>query len=357
MNIKIVYNTKTHKISTTHKTLETIKNAIQNLYPKHLEKGFDLYVTLHPQMEPFKIQDQEALLRIQQIYTQMNWTSIKFLVKDSTNPNLTNDDLSLLNQSVITQSNVQLSTVMNFLQESKQQNQEQFTDQKQQIVIEENKPETNLAQEIIKQIEKQEFLGFDYHSEEFKQFIIQRIDNRLKYHGILQPKNSQAQQYPQYKMELKQQDFIITKKANEKFEWNFEVFNTGNQVWRRNQVAFVGLNGLFKNVKIQLTNDVYPGQTAKFSLLYQMPKKEVQNLKHEFQLTYQDEQNQTKFFGKKISLVITVKKDLQQIKDEKILQLMESVQISFEQATEFLEMYGSEDNINDIVFAYLGQPK
>ncbi|CAD8207622.1 unnamed protein product [Paramecium octaurelia] len=357
MNIKIVYNTKTHKISTVHKTLEAIKNAIQNLYPKQLEKGFDLYVTLHPQMEPFKIQDEEALLRIQQIYAQMKWTSIKFLVKDSTNPNLTNDDLSILNQSVITQSNVQLSAVRNLLQESQPQNQEQFKEQKQQIVFEENMPDTNLTQEIINQIEKQELLGFDYHSEEFKQFVIQRIDNRLKHHGILQAQNLQAQQPKQYKMELKQQDFIITKYADEKFELKFEVVNTGNQVWKRNQVAFVGISGFLKNFRIELQDDVLPRMTAQFSFLCQMPKEEIQNQKNEFQLTYKDEQNQINFFGKKITLVVTVKKNFQQIKDEKINQLMESVQISLEQATEFLEMYGSEDKIDDIILAYLEQPK
>ncbi|CAD8207361.1 unnamed protein product [Paramecium pentaurelia] len=361
MNIKIVYNTKTHKISSKYQTLEEIKNAIQILYPKQLNNGFDLYVTLHPQIEPFKILNQTCFNRIKDIQIQMNWPSIKFLVKDSTNPNLTNDDLLVLNQSVIVKSTIQLSTVMNLLQQPQQLQKDEFLNQKQQqqqIIIEDNKPQLqqNLNQEIIKQIEKQEFQGLDYYSEEFKQFVIERIDKRLQYHGILQNDNVKPL-LARYKIEIIKYDYMISKNVNEKFEWQIEMVNKGDIIWQKNQVALLGLNGHFKNVKIELENDINPGETAKLKYLCQMPNYEIQNFKNQFQMTY-IEQNQIKYFGPKISLIITtVKNNQNQMKEQKIKQLMDSAEISLEQAMEFIEMYGSENQIDEIILAYFEQPK
>ena len=48
MNIKIVYNTRTHKISNQVQTLEALKLAILNLYPKQLDQNLVLYIVVNP---------------------------------------------------------------------------------------------------------------------------------------------------------------------------------------------------------------------------------------------------------------------------------------------------------------------
>ncbi|CAD8084898.1 unnamed protein product [Paramecium primaurelia] len=361
MNIKIVYNTKTHKISQKHQTLQEIKNAILTLYPQQLEGGFDLYVTLHPQMDPFKILDDTCFQRIKELYNQLKWASIKFLVKDLINPNLTNDDISILNQSMIAQSTVQLSKFNDLFQQKPEPKQEEIQKKKENIVNEENKPETNFVQQIVNEIQKQEIQELDYHSEEFKQFIIQQIDERLKYHGIFKNEISNPK-IPEYRMQLLTRDFQISKFANQKFEIQVEIINTCDFIWRKTNVVLMGVSGYYKNFLIQLEHDINPGEVAKFICYCQMPNYAVYDLGSEFQLAYND-QNQRKFFGDKVSLRITTQinnaniPNQPKIDQKKVKLLMDNAEISKEQAVEFIQIYGVDNPIEEIIIAYFEQPK
>ncbi|CAD8118232.1 unnamed protein product [Paramecium sonneborni] len=360
MNIKIIYNTKTHKISQKYQTLEEIRNAIQILYPQQLQNEFDLYISLHYQIEPLKIIDEACLLKIKDLYHQLKWSSIKILVKDSINPNLTNEDLSILNQSVVSQSSVQLSTFIENFQQYQEPKPE--IQQKQKIIIKEIKQEQDVTQEIINQVQKQEeFLKIDYNSEEFKQFIIQQIDERLKYHGILQAQLLKPK-LPEYRMQLITKDFKLSKFINEIEQFQVQITNTGDIIWRKNNVFLCGVDGYYKNEQFELLQDVNPGEIAYFICKFQMPNYEAENLKSEFQMVYY-EQGKQKSFGEKLLLVFTVKKknnqkpNLKKINEQKIKQLMENAAITKIEAIQFIEMYGEENPIDEIILAYFDQLK
>ncbi|CAD8184343.1 unnamed protein product [Paramecium octaurelia] len=360
MNIKIVYNTKTHKIAPKLQTLEEIKKAILTLYPKQLADGFELYVTLHPQMDPFKILDDSCFLRIQELYHQLNWKSIKFLVKDLISPNLTNEDLQILNQSVIVQSTVQLSTFNNLLQQKPQPKQEVIETKKQIMIADEKKPEIFLAEQIIKELQKQEFQELDYESEEFKQFIIDQIDERLKHYGIIE--NQNKPKIPEYQMSLQTRNLKITQFVNQQFQFQVQIMNTGNAIWRKKFVELVGVSGYYKNILVDLQQDTAPGQIATFSWNAFMPSYPIQNMQNEFQLAY-IEGNQRGFFGEKIQIEFTSVQNaayqpfVKNIDQNKVQQLMENAEIPREKAIEFIQFYGADSQIEEIIMAYFDQPK
>ncbi|CAK57879.1 unnamed protein product (macronuclear) [Paramecium tetraurelia] len=364
MNIKIVYNSKTHKIAPKLQTLEDIKKAILILYPKQLADGLELYVTLHPEMDPFKILDDSCFLRIQELYHQLNWKSIKFLVKDLINPDLTNEDLQILNQSVIVQSTVQLSTFNNILQQKPQPKQE---------VIEIKKQILNsifysiIKIRIINELQKQEVQELDYESEEFKKFIIDQIDERLKYYGIIE--NQNKPKVPEYQMQLQTRNLKITKFVNEQFLFQVQVMNTGTAIWKRRDVELIGLSGYYKNISVNLYEDTAPGQIATFKCNAFSPSQPIQNMKNEFQvmlyrlseqLAYNDG-NQRRFFGEIILVEVTslqnvvIQPNEKNVDQKKVQQLMENAQISRVKAIEFIQFYGVDSGIDEIIMAYFDQ--
>ncbi|CAD8193170.1 unnamed protein product [Paramecium pentaurelia] len=389
MNIKFVYNQKTHKISAKNQTLAEVKSAIQNIYPNELQKGFTLYVTLDQTQSPYQLQDEQFFSRIKDLYTYLGWQSIKFVVKDINNPQLTADDINTLNQSVIVKSNVQLTQFDDILLKKVS---DQPKEQKKEIKQSNNSDQqTNVIEgfthEIIQQINKLSLQDIDCNNEEFKKFVIEQVDERLVFHGIIQNNNNnnnnnnkkeQIQQekpiVPQYKMQvIYKQNNQIQMEIGKPYKWEIHLKNDGNVVWKKGIVKLVGIAGTYKDLKIELQNDVKPQDQGLFACILNPPTQEVNNVNNEFKLAHFNG-NKPEFFGQKICFCLFVKnkneknekpstitqKDakfdatINDMKLQKIQKLSEILRIPHSQSQSFIEE-NQNLNIEQLIEAYLAK--
>ncbi|CAD8108194.1 unnamed protein product [Paramecium sonneborni] len=384
MNIKIVYNLKTHKISPKYQTLAEIKAAISSIYQNELKDGFTLYVTLDQTQNPYQIQDEQYFQRIKDLYVYLGWQSIKFVVKDLNNPELTTDDINILNQSVVAKSNLQLNQFDDILQkkeivQSQQQKQEiknNINDQPQQ-----SNAVDGLTKEIMQQINKLSLQDIDCNNEEFKKFVIEQVDERLVFHGIIQNNNNKKQQIqqeqpktPVYKMQvLYKQNNQIHMEFGKPYKWEIHLKNDGNVTWKRGMVKLISIAGNFKDLKIDLQNDVKPQETGLFSCIFQPINQQINNINNEFRLAH-IENNKPEFFGQKVCFCLFVKnqdvknqrqstitqKDAQfntTINDEKlqkIQKLSELTRISYSESQAFVEQ-NLNLSLQDLANKYFNQ--
>ncbi|CAK94553.1 unnamed protein product (macronuclear) [Paramecium tetraurelia] len=319
MNIKFVYNQKTHKISSKkNQTLAEVRGAILNVYPNELQNGFTIYATLDQTQPPYQLQDEQFFSRVKDLYTHLGWQSIKFIVKDINNPQLTADDINALNQSVVIKQNVQLSQFDDILQKKvadqpKEEKQEikQINTQEQQ-----NNVAEGFTQQIIQQINKLSLQDVDCNNEEFKKFIIEQVDERLVFHGIIvNNKKPQVQKEnpinPQYKMQvIYKQNNEIQMEIGKPYKWEVHLKNDGNVIWKKGAVKLVGIAGTYKDLKIELQNDVKPQEEGLFSYVLNPPVYEVNNVSNEFKLAHFNG-NRPEFFGQKVCFCLFVKNNIE----------------------------------------------
>ncbi|CAD8198152.1 unnamed protein product [Paramecium octaurelia] len=316
MNIKFVYNQKTHKISSKNKTLAEVRGAISNVYPNELQNGFTIYVTLDQTQPPYQLQDEQFFSRIKDLYTHLGWQSIKIIVKDINNPELTADDINTLNQSVVIKQNAELSQFDDIFQkkvadkpkEEKQEIKQSHTQNQENNVAE------GFTQQIIQQISKLSLQDVDCNNEEFKKFIIEQVDERLVFHGIIvNNKKVQVQNEnqinPQYKMQVMyKQNNEIQMELGKPYKWEMHLKNDGNVIWKKGSVKLVGIAGTYKDLKIDLQNDVKPQEEGLFQCILNPPAQEVNNVNNEFKLAHYNG-NKPEFFGQKVCFCLFVKKN------------------------------------------------
>ncbi|CAD8188608.1 unnamed protein product [Paramecium octaurelia] len=384
MNIKFVYQQRTHKISSKYQTLAEVRTAISNIYPNELSEGFSLYVTLDQTQSPYEIQDEQFFKRIKDLYGYLGWQSIKFLVKDANCPNLTQDEINTLNQSVVVKSNVQLKQFDDILLTKKVADKSQ--PQKQEIKEsnpshkpQQTKEVDGFTQEVIQQINMLSLQDVDCNSEEFKKFVFELIDERLVFHGILQ--NNQQQQLkeeqpinPIYKMQvLQKQNNQIHMEIGKPYKWEIQLKNDGNVVWKKGLVKLIGIAGTFKDIKIELQNDVKPQDTGLFSCVLNPPNQKVNNAINEFKLAHFSS-NKPEFFGQKVCFCLFVNNQIEKIdrpstitqkdaqfdttiKDQqlKTIQTLVSIlSISYSDAQHFVQQNQNLD-VQQLINAYLAK--
>ncbi|CAK57707.1 unnamed protein product (macronuclear) [Paramecium tetraurelia] len=321
MNIKFVYQQRTHKISSKYQTLAEIRTAMQNIYPNELSQGFSLYVTLDQTQSPYEIQDEQFFKRIKDLYGHLGWQSIKFLVKDVNFPVLTTDEINTLNQSVVIKSNVQLKQFDDILlkkaADKPQPQKQEIKESNPQHQPQQTKVADGFTQEIIQQINMLSLQDVDCNSEEFKKFVFELIDERLVFHGIIQNQKPQLQQEqpinPIYKMQvLQKQNNQIHMEIGKPYKWEIVLKNDGNVIWKKGIVKLIGIAGTFKDLKIELQNDVKPQDTGLFQCMLNPPNQKVSNAINEFKLAHFSS-NKPEFFGQKVCFCLFVNNQ-----DEKI---------------------------------------
>ncbi|CAD8204432.1 unnamed protein product [Paramecium pentaurelia] len=149
-NIKIVYQRKVHKLPQKITSYQEIVETIKSIYPQI--KEVHLFTIINPTVPDGieEINSDLSLIFLKKMYKQMGWPTIKLLVLENENDEKQiQNSLDLLNQStvILDQSNYQ------------------------------DKPKIDKAPQ--KQVN-------DYRNDEkIKQTLIQIIDERLRYHNLL----------------------------------------------------------------------------------------------------------------------------------------------------------------------------
>ncbi|CAK92308.1 unnamed protein product (macronuclear) [Paramecium tetraurelia] len=172
-NIKFVYQRKVHKLPAKVQNYQEIVETIKTIYPQlkevHLftiiNPSRDLNLFLDHPIEIEEINCDFGLTFLKKLYKQMRWPTIKLLLlENEKDENQIKNSIDLLNQStiILDQSNYQST-----------------------------KPKTEQEIENLKAREQQKQVNDYKKDEKLKQTLIEIIDERLRYHKLL---NSNTQE-------------------------------------------------------------------------------------------------------------------------------------------------------------------
>ncbi|CAD8127034.1 unnamed protein product [Paramecium sonneborni] len=285
MKIKVVFENKIHKLPYSINNYKEIRETIQCLYPQNLGENFEIYTQVLPKQTPFRINDEEHFNYLKQCYGHLQ---LKFIIKNSKDKSyLKQDEIESLNQSILIQYNNQDNNDIIFNQQKQRYTNPQILD----------------------------INSFETKQSTLECFIKELVDQRLEFHGLLQPKIQ-----PVFKMNIEYCQSTQTVIPGKSFLWSVRLRNTSNIKWSKQEVYLMCIEGQFLEQKLFFNYDIPINEICTIGAKLIAPQY-LSNSPQIFQLFHKEQS-----FGKQIIFTLKNKEKLEQRKQFLLKKLQKIIQ-------------------------------
>ncbi|CAD8138072.1 unnamed protein product [Paramecium pentaurelia] len=290
MNIKVVFENKIHLLPASLNNFNQIKENIKCLYPK-LRKNFEIYTQVLPKQTPFKINNEDHFNQLKQLYGHLKF---KFIIKNSQQDHLEQEEIQALNQSIIAQYN---------------NGDKQLQDIHQNF----NDINTKSNQQI--------------QQSNIEKLIIELVDQRLEFFGLIKQEIQ-----PIFKMKIEHSPSTVFVIPGKQFLWSVCLRNTSNVKWLKEDVYLKCIEGQFLHQKLFFNIDIPINELCTLGIKLIAPKR-LDDSPQIFQLFHQQQH-----FGKPIIFKLQLTESLQKKQQASVLKLEIQLQkIKLRKAKKFFQ--------------------